>query len=90
MSHPLQDRVRSIDRRVRRLFALYGVMAFLAVVVAALLVVGLSDYVFRFQDFDNFYYAKLDIDGFVGLFTRENGTWEKLVESAKSEHYLPG
>ena len=50
MSHPLQERVRSIDRRARRLWALYGLMAFLAIVAGSLFVVGLSDYLFRFQD----------------------------------------
>lgn len=45
---------------------------------------------FRFQDFDNFYYAKLDTDGEVGLFARQEGKWEKLAESAMSDHFLPG
>ncbi|NQT11422.1 MAG: hypothetical protein HQ582_01650 [Planctomycetes bacterium] len=50
MSHPLEKRIGLLRSRVRRLVTLYGASWIVAAVVAALVVLGLADYLLRFQD----------------------------------------
>ena len=50
MSHPLQQQVAIVRRRARRLVVLYGLSWVAAVLLTALLVLGLADYLIRFQD----------------------------------------
>lgn len=50
MSHPLQQRITSLRRRLRRLVVLYALAWIVAAVVATMVVLGGTDYVFRFQD----------------------------------------
>jgi len=50
MSHPIEQRIRVLRARVRRLVAVYGLSWVVAVVVGAVIVLGLADYLIRFQD----------------------------------------
>lgn len=50
MSHPLQTRIGSLRARTRRVVALYGLSWMAAAGLAAALVVGLLDYLVRFED----------------------------------------
>jgi hypothetical protein len=50
MSHPLKKRINQLRSRVRLLLVLYGLSWVLGSVVAATLVLGLMDYLVRFQD----------------------------------------
>lgn len=50
MIHPLEQRLARVRRRVRRLLAAYALSWVLTAAAGALIVVGLADYVFRFQD----------------------------------------
>jgi hypothetical protein len=50
MSHPLQRRIGQLRARVRRLLALYGLSCVAAAVLGSVVVLGLVDYLIRFQD----------------------------------------
>src|SRR5688572_15428058 len=50
MPHPLQQTIRALGRQARRLLLLYGVSRVVAVLLAMILVVGLADWLFRFED----------------------------------------
>lgn len=50
MSHPLKQRISQLRSRVRLLLVLYGVSWVIGGVVAAMLLLGLVDYLVRFQD----------------------------------------
>ncbi|MCA9248047.1 MAG: hypothetical protein KDA42_13055 [Planctomycetales bacterium] len=50
MPHPIEQQVTVVASRARRAFALRGVAAWLAVVVAALMILGACDFVLRYQD----------------------------------------
>src|SRR5687768_9170604 len=50
MPHPLQQSVRSIGRRARRLVTISGVCSVLAAVVAVAMALTLVDYLVRIQD----------------------------------------
>jgi len=50
MSHPLKRKIGTLRGRVRRLAAVYGVSWVVGAVLAAVLLVGLADYLVRFQD----------------------------------------
>ncbi len=50
MSHPIEQRIALLRRRVRRLVLLYGFSATVAAVLAAVVLLGLGDYWIRFQD----------------------------------------
>ena len=50
MSHPLQQMVRAVSRRSRRLLLLYGVSCFLTIFLLAACAAGLADYWGRFRD----------------------------------------
>ncbi|HUT90689.1 MAG TPA: DUF4175 family protein, partial [Thermoguttaceae bacterium] len=50
MSHPLRQRIAILRARVRRLVTVYAVSWIVGAVVAAVLVLGLADYLLRFQD----------------------------------------
>jgi len=49
-----------------------------------------SGLVFRVQDFDNYYFARLSNGGVVTAYALENDKWEKLAGPVMSEHFLPG
>lgn len=44
---------------------------------------------FRFQDFKNFYFAKLTQTGQVAIYAFENASWTNLVDFTQSEHFRP-
>jgi hypothetical protein len=48
--HPLQRKVAAARRRIRRLLVLYGLGRVVAVVIAAIAVLALADYLLRFDD----------------------------------------
>ncbi|MHB8901687.1 MAG: DUF4175 family protein, partial [Thermoguttaceae bacterium] len=50
MSHPLEQRLRQVRRRVRGLLAIYGAARVVAATLGALIVVGLVDYLLRLRD----------------------------------------
>ena len=50
MAHPLQQRLTALRARVRRLVLVYGIGWAVAAAVAAVVVLGLIDYLIRFQD----------------------------------------
>ena len=50
MLHPLQRKIAALRGRVRLLVAVYGISCVIAAVLGAVIVLGLTDYVFRFQD----------------------------------------
>ena len=50
MLHPLQQRIAALRSRVRRLVLLYALSWVVSGVLAAVVVLGLADYLFRFQD----------------------------------------
>ncbi|HIQ20806.1 MAG TPA: hypothetical protein EYH34_06185, partial [Planctomycetes bacterium] len=50
MPHPLEQKLVLIRARVRRLVAVYGLSWLVAVTLATVLMLGLADYVFRFED----------------------------------------
>ena len=50
MLHPLQQRIKALRHRIRRCVALYALGWVTSAVLAAVLIVGLADYVFRFED----------------------------------------
>ncbi|MBW3597595.1 MAG: hypothetical protein KY475_10005 [Planctomycetes bacterium] len=50
MPHPLEQKVRAIGRRARRLVLLHAGAWTVVVVAAAILVAGLADYLVRYQD----------------------------------------
>lgn len=50
MSHPLEQRIGTLRARVRRLVVIYGLSAAVAAVLGTLIVLGLGDYLIRFQD----------------------------------------
>ena len=50
MLHPLQQRIAAFRNRIRRLVILYALSWVGGGVVATVVVLGLADYVFRFQD----------------------------------------
>ena len=50
MSHPIEQRMAALRRRVRRLVLLRGLSATVAAVLAAAMLLGLGDYVIHFQD----------------------------------------
>lgn len=50
MTHPLETRLHTLRRRVRRALTVYGLAWVLAVVVAALMVLGGIDYLARLED----------------------------------------
>jgi uncharacterized protein DUF4175 len=50
MSHPLEQRLRQVRRRLRGLLALYGVAWVVGCVLGAVILTGLVDYLLRFRD----------------------------------------
>ena len=50
LSHPLQELVAGVRRRARGLTIVYALAWVVGAVVAAVLLVGLADYLLRFQD----------------------------------------
>ncbi len=50
MPHPLQQRLEAVRRRARRLVIVWGVCWVVAAVVAAVALLGLADYLLRFED----------------------------------------
>lgn len=50
MSHPIEQRIRVLRARVRRLVVVYGLSWIVAAVTGAVVVLGLTDYLIRFQD----------------------------------------
>jgi hypothetical protein len=50
MSHPIEQRIRVLRSRVRRMVAVHGLSWVVAVVVGVVIVLGLADYLIRFQD----------------------------------------
>lgn len=50
MAHPLESKIGQLRSRARRLLALYAAGWTLGTVAAAILLLGLSDYLIRFQD----------------------------------------
>ncbi|MGA2031544.1 MAG: hypothetical protein ABSG68_04755 [Thermoguttaceae bacterium] len=50
MSHPLQEKMRALRVRVRRLMAAYGLAVLLAAVLGVVILLGLGDYLIRIQD----------------------------------------
>src|SRR4030042_3511095 len=50
MSHPREEKVAVVRRRLRRLVIVSGVSWVVAAVVGTMTVVGLADYVIRFED----------------------------------------
>lgn len=50
MSHPLEQRLRQVRRRVRGLLALYGIAWVVGCVLGAVILTGLVDYLLRFRD----------------------------------------
>jgi hypothetical protein len=50
MSHPLEEKIVALRRRVRRVAAVYGASMLLAAVVGAIAALGLVDYLLRLQD----------------------------------------
>ncbi|MCL4207514.1 MAG: hypothetical protein KJ000_33945 [Pirellulaceae bacterium] len=51
MLHPVQRRVQEVNRRVRRATSVYALAASLLLVVSVVFLIGLLDYVVRFEDF---------------------------------------
>lgn len=51
---------------------------------------AVSGIIFRFQDFENFYYAKLDAFGAVSVFALQNNQWILLAGPVESEHWTAG
>jgi hypothetical protein len=49
-----------------------------------------SGIMFRFQDFENFYYAKLNGAGEVSAFAMQKNQWTKLAGPVKSAHWTSG
>jgi hypothetical protein len=49
-----------------------------------------SGIIFRFQDFENFYYAKLDASGGVSAYALQKNKWIKLAGPLKSDHWISG
>jgi hypothetical protein len=49
-----------------------------------------SGIMFRIQDLENFYYAKLSASGEVSAYALENNKWIKLAGPIKSDHFLSG
>ncbi|MEZ6114886.1 MAG: DUF4175 family protein, partial [Pirellulaceae bacterium] len=50
MNHPLEQQVAAVARRAKRLQIVYGAARVVACLVAAILLVGLADYMFRWED----------------------------------------
>ena len=50
MSHPLEEKICVLRARVRRLVAVYGLCWIVAVVLGAVIVLGVADYLIGFQD----------------------------------------
>ena len=50
MSHPLEQRLADLRARLRRLLSLYAVCWTVGTVLAAVILLGLADYVIRFED----------------------------------------
>ena len=50
MPHPLENKLADLRRRVRRLLLIRGLCAILSAALAAAIVLGSMDYLFRFQD----------------------------------------
>jgi hypothetical protein len=50
MAHPLNDKIDALRARVRWLVLVYGLSAVIAAVLGAVIVLGLGDYLVRFQD----------------------------------------
>ena len=50
MLHPLEQKIVALRRRVRRMAVLYGLSAVAAAVLACMVLLGLVDYLVRFQD----------------------------------------
>jgi hypothetical protein len=50
MSHPLENKLAKLRRRVRLLAAVYSLSAVISTAIAALILLGLMDYLLRFQD----------------------------------------
>jgi hypothetical protein len=50
MTHPLKQRIAALRTRVRRLVTVYAVSWIIGAVVAAILILGMADYLLRFQD----------------------------------------
>ncbi|MHC4401321.1 MAG: DUF4175 family protein [Planctomycetota bacterium] len=50
MTHPLEQRIDVLRHRLRRLLVVYGVSWMVAAALAAVIALGLTDYVFRFRD----------------------------------------
>ena len=44
---------------------------------------------FRFQDFENFYFAKLSRQGEVSVYVLQKNQWSNLVKAVKSAHFSP-
>jgi len=50
MPHPLEDKLADLRRRVRLLAVIHGLSAIVSSVFAAAIILGLTDYLLRFQD----------------------------------------
>ncbi len=50
MSHPIEQKIAKLRSRLLRLVAVYGLSWTVAAVIGAVMVLGMADYVFRFQD----------------------------------------
>jgi hypothetical protein len=50
MSHPVETKIGSLRRQARRLMVVFGLSRVVSAVVATVLVLGLADYLIRFQD----------------------------------------
>ncbi len=50
MLHPLEQKIVSLRRRVRRMVAVYGLSVVAAALLGTMAALGLIDYLLRFQD----------------------------------------
>ena len=50
MTHPLEQKIAALRRRVRRMVAVYGLSVVAAALLGTMAALGLIDYLLRFQD----------------------------------------
>jgi hypothetical protein len=66
MPHPLEDKLADLRRRVRLLVVIYGLSAIVGIVLSAAILLGLTDYLLRYQDRGLRIFATLALLGALG------------------------